>query len=476
MTLTPLLPYCSAGESAAGSWDSKAEWVRCMKLTHSFQMYLSTNQGCFYSLYPTVDRCSPTATAAATTTAAAISSNSNGSSGSQPAWRLLYSSPRKAAITCMQILPTDRQLLPHGSMNASATATPAAGGPKRDTNWAVLGDGVGVVTCLEVGGSAESQSNAAVASEHSQGIDFGLQQQSQQSSALVQDGALQGAHTPSSRDSALSAQASETQDSGVQSQAIFTGEDSSAAKCVSQQPEQHAPAKITSPLPRFSWVAHQGSPVLAIFHPSNCGPRHVFTTSIAGAPMKWWLLPEPAASSAATSQEAETQNLTQPQPATSSVAASQVAETQGMTQPDPVIFSPATNQVAETRNLTQPEHATSSAPAAGQGITAASSPHPHTSSTASGEQLSRGQTSPKLLAEVTPILGRGSQIVAADACWSRRLLVCGDMAGNVMAYSIPQCLLQQPPASGECDFLSMQGLLTANCTLKLRVRGRVRLN
>lgn len=452
LTLTSLLPYRCAGGAAAGSWDSKAEWVRCMKLSHSSQIYLSTNQGCFYSLHPTVDRCSPSTTTTATT-ATTSSSSSSGSSGSQPAWRLLYSSPSKAAITCMQILDTDRQLQGHG-VSASAMATHAAGGPKGNTRLAVLSDGVGVVTCLEVDGTAESQSNATVASEHSQDVGFGLHPKSRQSSAAVQDGTLQGAHTPSSRDSVLNTQASDTQDSGVQSQATLTGENSGPAECVTQQPEQHAPAKLASPLPRFSWVAHPGSPVLAIFHPATCGPRHVFTTSIAGAPMKWWLLPEPepATSSAATSQEAETQGMTQSDYATSSAATSQVAETRSLTQPEPATSSAAPGQEAETQGMTRSERAASSAAAGQKSQTAASSLNPHTSSAASGEQLSRGQTAPQLLAEVAPIPGRGSQIVAADACWSRRLLVCGDMAGNVMAYSIPDLLLQHPSASGECDF------------------------
>lgn len=429
-----------------------------MKLTDSSQMYLSTNQGCFYSLHPTVDRCSPTATTATTTTTTATtatatisSSSSSGSSGSQPAWRLLYSSPRKAAITCMQILDTDRQLLPRGGMSASATAAHVAGRPKGDTHLAVLGDGVGVVTCLEVDASAVSQSSAAVASEHSQDLGFGLHQKSQQSSALVKDGALQGARIPSSKDSVLNAQASETQDSGIQSQATLNRQDSGPAECDSRQPEQHAPARLASPLPSFSWVAHQKSPVLAIFHPSNSGPRHILTTSIAAVPLKWWLLPQPAAASAATSQVPETRKLTEPEPANSSAATHQVAETQNLTQPEHATSLAATSQEAETQGLTHFEHAASSA-AAGQSQTAASSLKPRASSSAFGEQLSAGHMAPQLLAEVTPIHGRGSQIVAADACWSRKLLVCGDMAGNVMAYSIPDVLLQQPLASGECDF------------------------
>ena len=387
---------CSAGGGAERSCDSKAEWVRCMKLTHDSQLYLATNQGCFYTLHPALDNCNPNS-----------SSSSSSSSSSQPAWRLLYSSPRKAAITCMQILYTDRQLLPH-SMTASATASLMAGAHNRNTRWAVFGDGVGVVTCLEVEASVAPQSRVAPSSRHTQGFGSGLHQDLPQPPAVTQHEAWQ---PTSSQASGFSAQASGTQDSGLGSQGPFKREDS--GQCASQQPEQQSEPSLACSLPSFSWAAHQGNPVLAIFHPSNFEPRHVFTTSIAGAPMRWWLLPVHTSSSAAT------------------------------------------GGAAETPDLTHSDHTASTAVAAGQDRATADDPSSllrRPSLSAPGQQLSMGHIAPQLLAEVNPIPGRGSQIVAMDACWSRRLLVCGDMAGNIMAFTIPHLLLQEGPSSCEGDF------------------------
>lgn len=364
-----------------------------MKLTDDSQLYLSTNQGCFYSLRPAVDRCSPSS-----------SSSTTGGSSSQPAWRLLYSSPRKAAITCMQILHTDRQLLPH-----SASPSARAGTQKGNTRWAVFGDGVGVVTCLQVEDSVVPQSRVAIPSGHTRGSGFVLHQALRHPPPLAQGGALQPAQTSCSQDSRLSAQVSETQKSGRGRQEPFRRDDS--GQCASQQPEQQTCPNITSSLPSFSWAAYQGNPVLGIFHPSHFGCRHVFSTSIAGTPMRWWLLPEHTSSSAAT------------------------------------------DGATEFQNLTRSEHAASPAVAAGQIRATPGDPNSllrRASSSAIGQQLSTGHMAPQLLAEVTPIPGRGSQIVAMDACWSRRLLVCGDMAGHVMAFTVPPVLLQEGPASGEC--------------------------
>ena len=370
-----------------------------MKLTHDSQLYLSTNQGCFYTLHPALGRCSVTSTSTTTT--------SSSKSGSQPAWELLYSSPRKAAITCIQILQTDRQLLPR-SRAESATASPVAAAQKRNSRWAAFGDGVGVVTCLEIETSFATQSRVAVSSSHTQGAGFGLHQDSQEQPAVAQDEALPPAQTSSSQASGLNAQASKTRHSALKSQGPVKREHSD--QCAPQQPEQQSQSSLTSS-PSFTWVAHQGNPVLAIFHPLNFGPRHVFTTSIAGAPMRWWLLPEHTCSSAATNESAETQD-------------------------------PTTSQ-----------HTTSSAVAAEQDRSTAGDPHSflrRACLSAPGPQLSTGHIAPQLLAEVMPIPGRGSQIVAMDGCWLRQLLVCGDMAGNVMAFSIPNLLLQEGPAS--CEF------------------------
>ena len=377
-----------------------------MKLTDDSQLYLSTNQGCFYSLHPAVDRCTSTITTTTTT-----SDSSYSSSSSQPAWRLLYSSPRKAAITCMQILHSGRQLPPHNT-TASSTASLASSAQKRNTHWAVFGDGVGVVTCLEIEVSIAPQSSATVSSKHTQSFGSGLHQDPQHLPAVAQDRASQPAQTSSRQASGLRAQVSDAQNSGFGSQGPSKRGDS--GQCASPQPEWQTQPCLTSSLSSFSWAAHQGSPVLAIFHPTNFGLRHVFTTSIAGAPMRWWLLTEHTLSSAAP------------------------------------------GGAADTQASTQSEHAATSAVAAWQSRATAADSNPllgYASLSSPGQQqLSTGQVTPQLLAEVTPIPGRGSQIVAMDACWSRRLLVCGDMAGNVMAFTIPHLLLQERPAAGESEF------------------------
>ena len=458
-----------------------------MKLTDDFQLYLSTNQGCLYSLQPAVDKCTPNSSS---------SSSSSGGGSSRPEWRLLYSSPRKAAITCMQVLHTDRQWL-HHSMSASPTASDLAGAQRGDSHWVVFGDGIGIVTCLGVQKVDQSQSRVTAASRHSQHPDVGLTQERRPAPAIRQDGAVQTAEASVSTDSEMKAQASETQ-----TQVPSSREDSATAEHASRQPDQCAEPRRASSLPNFSWVAHPGSPVLAVFHPSTFGPRHVFTTSIAGAPMRWWLLPERhTSSSAAAGQVTAAPDLSQSEQAAQDLSQSEQA-TENLSQSE-----------HSTQDLLQSEHATHPA---GYRATAAqtaispeqallppmsppsqpsSRPHSHfpahgrtplphetpmdtsASSTTAGQaahgsatlkqasysplggQLSTGYPPPQLLAEVAPIPGRGSQIVAMDACCLRHLLVCGDMAGNVMAFTIPDQLLQEPQASGVFAF----GLLNDWC-------------
>lgn len=405
-----------------------------MKLTNTSELYLSTNQGCLHRLHLAVD-------------------SSSSSRSSQPAWRLLYSSPSKAAITCMQIVSTENAppILPH-SRHASTTAAAShvVGAQARDHHWAVFGDGVGVATCLAAQHSAPPQSRDVVAPGHRLD-DLGPPQELQPLPTVMHEDIA----TPSSP-------------------SLPGRKASGAAEGAAQQPEQLAEPSCASPLPpHFSWVAHQGSPVLAIFHPPSFGSRHVFTTSIAGAPMKWWLLPEHSASPAASDQVAATrtqdlahvtQDLLQSEHATQDSALSEHAvHPAGQVAADaldqafspllsalsnplcqPQTHKPLLSQAAplnDSMQLSNPS--TSSATAEAKAATAdehdALEYGP--SSTPDG-QISTGTTAPWLLAEVAPIPGRGSQIVAMDACWVRQLLICGDMAGNVMAFRIPSLLLQ----------------------------------
>ena len=75
-----------------------------------------------------------------------------------------------------------------------------------------------------------------------------------------------------------------------------------------------------------------------------------------------------------------------------------------------------------------PEHTSSSAPVA-----------QHLSPVFPGQQV-------RLLAEVRAPAGRGSQIVALDACPKQGLLICGNMAGDVMGFAIPSGLMQARPS------------------------------
>lgn len=435
------IPAAHSAGVTARPCDSRAEWVRCMKLTNTSQLYLSTNQGCLHRLHLTVDNCS---------------SSSSRSSSNQPAWRLLYSSPSKAAITCMQIIGTDiapPTLLHSRHASITAAGSHVVGAQARDHHWVVFGDGVGVATCLAAQHSASPQTRDIGASGHRPN-GLGQPQEPQPSPALMQeDTATPSAPNPSSR------------------------QDSGAAEGASQQPERLADPSCAPPLPpHLSWVAHQGSPVLAIFHPSSFGSRHVFTTSIAGTPMRWWLLPEHTSSSATAGQVAvtQTQNLAQVKHVTQDLSQSEYATqdpalsehaahpagkvaataldqafSPPLTASSNPLFHPQTHppllsQTAPLHESKQPcNPSTSSATAEAEAATA--DEHDaleYGPSSTPGGQVSTGTVGPRLLAEVAPIPGRGSQIVAMDACWARQLLVCGDMAGNVMAFRIPTLLLQ----------------------------------
>ena len=55
-----------------------------------------------------------------------------------------------------------------------------------------------------------------------------------------------------------------------------------------------------------------------------------------------------------------------------------------------------------------------------------------------------------LLAELHSVGGKGSQIVALDVCSVRKVLVCGDNTGRVLAYQLPPTLFLPNPAGKSC--------------------------
>ena len=188
------------------------------------------------------------------------------------------------------------------------------------------------------------------------------------------------------------------------------------------QPEQQVDAAQ-----EISWVAHEGKPVLAIFQAPALGSRHVFTTTSSGAPMRWWLLPGHTSSSAATFQVAATHQKADVHDSSSVASAGHMAQFQ---------------QAAHHSDLASLLSSASKLPAS-----SASEHHLdyHTpASSSSGSHALQGPA-PVLLAEVVVLAGRGSQIVAVAACPQQGALVCGDLAGNVMAFPLSASLLEPSP-------------------------------
>lgn len=291
--------------AAARGRDSKDEWVRCLKLADQRTLYLATNLGCLYRMK--------------------LPSNTTQPS---PDWQLLYSSPRKAAIISMQIVYRDKQSAGQAS-HARSDQTQSLGGALgeesdlgSDCHWVVFGDIKGVITSFKVEHSSRHSCTPRP------GVPAPLA------------GDVPPLPEPVTKDESSQA-------------ALEPNDNRNSAPTCSQGARQQSQA----PSACVSWDANQGKPVLAVFTAPAFGPRHVFTTSINGTPLRWWLMPQHASSS----------------------------------------DSPG-------------------AVAAACGA--------------------------RLLAEIRVPSGRGCQIAALDACPKRGLLVCGDMAGNVMGFAVPSGTLK----------------------------------
>lgn len=327
------------GKSATGR-DSKGEWVRCMRLANQNTLYLATNQGCLYSIQLPSHSAQPIST-----------------------WQLLYSSPSKAAVICLQIIqPEDQSLQPatapvHQTQEAGAQTVEVDS--DSECHWVVLGHITGAVTCLKIRPEcAINTKQACDANASIPGASHSHLPPSLSSTPRRNDDALTGSHASVS--------------SGVP-------QSSAGSQAGSQQPciGCHTSDCIT-------WDAHNGKPVLAVFAVPAFGPRHVFTTSVTGTAMRWWLMPETLFSSSSFPPSSSSSSQSSP------ALPGQVAAAQGA----------------------------------------------------------------RLLAEIRVPIGRGSQIVALDACPKRALLVCGDMAGNVMSFAVPPSVLHNHDAGLFTESLS----------------------
>ena len=353
-----------------------------MRMADETTLYLSTTQGRLYSLDIPEDGCS-----------------------SEAAWTFLCCSSSKAPVACMQILHTDRRGLAQHEQAAGSCVFGIS-----SERWIVFGDGKGLVTCAKVQSAGTNPSRPSPKSGHSHNT---------ASPGQRYTGGPAAAHAPPT------AAADLVSSPGIDSE---TAEAARISEAQLQQSQQQSNSNST-----FSWVAHGGKPILAIFCAPAFGSRHIFTTTVAGAPMRWWLLPEHTSSSAANSQLTATQESSQSETAccahtSSSAAARQVAEAQGVTQGLPA--SSSSPKAAQASAVCKPEASPRSSFSGSQGQFPAA-------------------PEPQLLAEIIAPSGRGCQIVAVDACPERGVLVCGDMAGNVMAFVLQGAFLTQQP-SGKC--------------------------
>ncbi|DBA78263.1 TPA: hypothetical protein ACH3X2_008215 [Trebouxia sp. C0005] len=318
-------PHERKAAAASQGRDSKVEWVRCMKLADESMLFVGTNLGCLYSVSLPPDN-----------------------SSSSPEWHLLYNSPRKAAITSLQVVQPDVQANPQGA-NAPAAQHSTAGsgasaGAELQNLWVIFGDIQGVVTCLRM-----KQADVHVS-----------RQQSTPTS-----------HTSASSHDQLQLQVALQDDYNQFPSSTLTSNQTTPQSNKLRQPDNQQSHGVCSPGTCVSWVAHSSKPVLKIFTVPAFGPCHVFSTSVTGTALRWWLMPERAS------------------------------------------------------RLPSPVSSPSSA-SSGSG--------------APGQVAAAGQA--KLLAEIRGPVGRGSQIVALDACPKRGLLMCGDMIGTVMGFAVPSELLQ----------------------------------
>ncbi len=347
---TPDEPKAAA---ASKGHDSKVEWVRCFKLADESTLFVGTNLGCLYSVNLPSDSVNlPSDSINLPSDSVNLLSDSvslpcDGSSSS-PEWHLLYSSPRKAAITNLQVIHLDAQPKPQG-MNAPAaqhsTADSTGMSAEADLQnlWVVFGDIQGVVTCLRT------------------------------NQADVHSSRNQSSPTPdTSASSHDQSQLPASQDDCNQSpSSTLTSNQTTPQSNELRQPGDQQSHGVCSPSTCVSWIAHSGKPVLKIFTVPAFGPRHVFSTTVTGTALRWWLMPEH------------------------------------------VSLSPSL--------VSSPSSASSLSGSLGQ-VAAA------------------GQA--RLLAEIRGPPGRGSQVVALDACPKRGLLMCGDMVGTVVGFAVPSELLQ----------------------------------
>ncbi|DBA76394.1 TPA: hypothetical protein ACH3X1_010099 [Trebouxia sp. C0004] len=333
--------------------DSKVEWVRCFKLADESTLFVGTNLGCLYSVNLPSDSVDlPSDSISLPSDSVSLPSDSSSSS---PEWHLLYNSPRRAAITSLQVLHPDAQDNPQGVTAPAAQHSIAGSGMSAEAElqnlWVVFGDIQGVVTCLRMKQADVHMSrHQSVPTSHASASSHN-QSQLSRSPLASQDNCKQPLT------------GTMTSNQGVP---WSTG---------LRQPGDQQLHGVCSPSTCVSWEAHSGKPVLRIFTVPAFGPRHVFSTSVTGTALRWWHMPQHASLS--------------PSPLSSPYSASSLSGSPG--------------QVA----------------AAGQA---------------------------RLLAEIRGPVGRGSQIVALDACPKRGLLMCGDMSGNVMGFVVPPELLQSVTA------------------------------
>lgn len=321
--------------------DSKGEWVRCMRLANQNTLYLATNQGCLYSIKLPSDSAQPYST-----------------------WQLLYSSPCKAAVICLQIIHSGNQSLQpatapvHHTQEAGAQTVEAES--DSECHWVVLGHITGTVTCLKViPECANNTKQTCDANASTPGAPHSHLPPSLTPTMPHEDVALTGSH------------ASHASDSSEGPQSLADSQADVQQPCAGCHPSNY-----------ITWDAHNGKPVLAVFIVPAFGPCHVFTTSVTGTAMRWWLMPE-------------------------------------------TLFSSSPSF---------PSSSSSSSPALPGQVAAAQGA--------------------RLLAEIRVPIGRGSQIVALDACPKRALLVCGDMAGNVMSFAVPLGILHNHVAGLFTESLS----------------------
>ena len=350
---TPDEPKAAA---ASKGRDSKVEWARCMKLADESTLFVGTNLGCLYSVSLPSDSVNlPSDSVSLPLDSVSLPSDSvklpSDSSSSNPDWHLLYSSPRKAAITSLQVVHPDAHAKPQGVNAPTAQQSTAGSGMSAEADlqnlWVVFGDIEGVVTCLRMNqAEVHSSRHQSSPTSHSSASSHDLSQ--------------------------LPATPLASQDDCNQSpSSTLTSNQTTPQSNELWQPGVQQPHGVCSPSTCVSWIAHSGKPVLKIFTVPAFGPRHVFSTTVTGTALRWWFMPEHASLS--------------PSPVSSPSSASSLAGSPG--------------QVA----------------AAGPA---------------------------RLLAEIRGPPGRGSQIVALDACPKRGLLMCGDMVGTVMGFAVPSELLQ----------------------------------